>query len=273
MPDWVVCAECHTRYEATQFSFCTRCGSTARAGSGAPVPVSPLRRRDPARMRLQLGGVLLLAVGLVFVGSAVLLFMNPAWSQGTSFDQLGQSPADPTAPAGDIQVHVTDSGVDLRGANVSVTAGNRTVATGTTGADGRYNATLTGSFAVNVTVQAGNGTWVRRALAPHGFVVPVDVDIGRDARSTDRVAGPEELFLVTGIAWLVMSLLMVLGGLAAVLVRWRGLALGGPLPTVAFVLWLAVLLFQAGIAILLPIVLVVMPYALVVSGRSAFRRP
>ncbi|MFO1532233.1 MAG: hypothetical protein ABR562_00820 [Thermoplasmatota archaeon] len=263
---WAVCAECNTRYDARTLAFCPRCGGTARAGSDATP--GPGGRRDPARMRLQLGGVLLLILGGLFLAAATTALMNPGATERQVFlFGLGQ---DESFQGGEVAVRVLDDGLPVPGANVTMQAGNRTLAAGATDLDGRFNATLRGSIAVNVTVTRGTESWLRQVLAPQGVTATVAIDLAHDAASSDRVVGAQGLALTTMLALLVLSLLLSVGGLAAVLVRWRGLALAGPLPVVALAALLVLLYFSIG-----PLLFLAMlgaPYALVVSGRSAFRR-
>lgn len=267
MPGWVVCAECNTRYETEALGFCPRCGSRAKEGESPVATVGPIRR-DPARMRLQLGGVLLLLMGLLFLVAVVVTMLNPAWSETQSFAYWSGPQEDMNATAGTIIVLATDAGKPLVGANVTISSGNRTVASGVTDPAGRYELQLRGYIAVNLTLASGGNSWTRHVLAPSGSTIEVHVDV-TDAAVSDRVEGPDNLLVATTVAGFTMTILLALGGLAAVLVKWRGLALAGPIPMVAF---LALLIVPFGMAGLFFFALVGTPYALVVSGRSAFPR-
>jgi len=274
-PEWVVCAECNTRYETRAFGFCPRCGATARLASSAPVGPGGPTRRDPARMRLQLGGVLLILVGGFFLTGAAASFLDPGSSEAQLYAWSAAQNSTDVAPS-TILLHVTQGSTPIQGANVSLVAGGHEVARGTTDREGRFNATLSGYVAARINVTHNGGTWVRLLLAPSGQPVTVTIDVATDAQVTERVIGARGLATGVATSALVLSLGMVLGGLAAVLARWRGLALVGPLPVLVLSLLLVALVISAGPAVMMSslviLSLVGIPYALVLSGRSAFRR-
>lgn len=274
-PDWVVCAECNTRYETRAFGFCPRCGATSRRAASAPIGPGGPTRRDPARMRLQLGGVLLILVGGFFLTGAAASFLDPSGSEAQLYAWSAAQNSTDVAPS-PIVLHLTDGTAPVAGAIVTLQAGNELVANGTTDANGRFEATLTRHTAARLNVTHDNRTWVRLMLAPSGQSVEVRIDVASDPLVSDRVAGARGLATGVAVSALVLSLGMVLGGLAAVLARWRGLALVGPLPVLVLSLILVALVMSAGPAVMMSslviLSLVGVPYALVLSGRSAFRR-
>jgi hypothetical protein len=257
----VACAECGNRYEAS-LGFCPRCGGTAR-GETANTPASP---RNPARMRLQLGGLLLLLVGLLFLAGPLAILADPSPTERQMHDWWTAAQEGGQLQGGDVALVLMRDGNPVAGANVTVTAGNRTLATGQTDQAGHFNASLGPFVAVTLHV---DGAFRRDALSiVPGAATTVRLDVAIDPAESEAVTGIEGFVTGVVVTILLLSLLLALGGLSALLVRWRGLALAGPLPTLAVVLLGTLIFLNAGTLALLAILAV--PYALVVSGRAAF---
>lgn len=268
MAEWTVCAECGNRYESPPYSFCPKCGSTARAGPSQPGGVRPTARRDPARMRVQLGGIVLLTVAALSLASTLTLLANPESAQRVLFDTSMESAGGPVGEGGAVHVRLVQDGAPVAGANVTYAGANGTFLAGRTDAGGWHNATLGTRWAAVVNVTWMDRSWTREVLAPGGVVTQLQVDAAEPARVA-RVVGGESLWQAGLATATVLAGLMALGGLAAVLVRWRGLALAGPLPVLALLVLLLAASPQGG---LLLAALVAVPYVLVATGGSAFRR-
>jgi len=268
VPDWVACADCGTAYDAAQITFCPRCGATAvRPRTPSAANPAGTSRRDPARMRLQLGGIVLLVIGLLATANSGYLLLAPGLAQETVYKVAA---AQTNVTGGTVALHLTDAGRAVAGARVwAVGEDGRTLLNGTTDADGRLSATLKGAPAGQLHVAAGNLTWTRRVVAFQGSTLDVALDT-RDPVDSPEALGVSQYVTTVLVASTGLSLLLALGGLAAVLVRWRGLALGGPLPMVALAVLFALLFLSVGGLVLL--LLLGGPYALILSGRAAFRR-
>lgn len=207
MGDLVTCKECGTRYDTTH-GFCSRCGSTAR-GPVTPAVLAVAQRRDPGRRRVQAAGVLLLAVGGLFLTSTlVTLVMSdgdlPPEYIGFFDDQ-----------AGGMLVLTAANGTTY---DALVSTMDGTPLANASGQSGDLGVDLTDHAAVRVQVASGGETHNATVVVFAGDTVRLLVDdlgdgdvIASDAVGTiNRVA--------TGIA-VVFTIVLALGGLAALLLR------------------------------------------------------
>jgi hypothetical protein len=283
MQGWVACTECGTRYDSATFGFCPRCGSLRSiAATSSPSPGTPATAQTPGRTlsaaggrgragdarRLQAGGAILLAIGLLglfFVGLA----LGPAHAETAS--ALGETLASQpeNLPGGNLTVLVTADGVPVV-ANLTLTAGGTVVQQARTDANGTARLALGAHGAAHLAVTAGNRTATRNLAIPQTSAQTLRLDLVRDPAASDEWIGFSG-FLAT-ILWTAAALLGLLaaGGLAALLRRLRWLAYLGPAPALAlFLLGGSLALSMGGLAMLVGLGL---GYSLVVSGRSAFRR-
>jgi hypothetical protein len=266
------CAECQTRYDDT-LPFCPRCGSTARAASVAAAVPQPVRRGG-ARGRAHLGATIILVVALFFAAGAFLTALAPEEQMRTALDGVAAGIDQGSANTGAVHIQVLANATPLAGANVTVrTTTNVRLASGVTDAFGWYNASAGGHAAVRVNVTARNVTLERGVLLAAAADATVRLDVARDPSTAPHWLGTEDLLgLLRGAAWVLggLSVLAALGAIAGLALRWKGLALGGPLPLVT----VAALLFAytLSLPVLAVAVVVVGSYGLMVSGRTAFRR-
>ncbi len=277
VPRWVPCAECGSRYDADTTTFCPRCGSTIH-GKDPEVRV-PVLANDPRRRRAQMGGAILLFMGLAFFAiwgyGLVSAGFHPEGSIDGFVGLTGSSPI----PAGELHIRVVRDGVAIENATVVLALpSGLPFKSGATNHAGWYNASLERQAAVNITIHAGNVTLERRAFVVWPASEEVLLDVARDpARSTEWLGLQE--FNQLAVVGLILSgatfLLMAVGGGAALALRLPNLAVGAPVPAIVltsllFVWTLLVGVFYIGIVLLLALQMTAI--VMVASGRSAFRR-
>ncbi|MES2154004.1 MAG: Ig-like domain-containing protein [bacterium] len=276
MPRWVPCAECGNRYDADTTAFCPRCGSTIR-GKDPEVRV-PVLANDPRRRRAQMGGAILLFMGLAFFGLWGYGLASAGFHPEGSIDSFVGLTGDSPIPAGDLHLQILDNGTAVPNATVALALPSGVAfKSGITDDNGWFNVTLDRQAAVNITVHAGNITLERRAFVVWPASEEVHLDVADPARSTAWLGLQEfnqmalVVLMVSGVAFL----LMAVGGGAALALRTPNLAVAAPMPTVVLTgllfLWtLLVGVFYVGIVLLLA--LQVTAIVMVASGRSAFRK-
>jgi len=277
VPRWVPCAECGNRYDTETTTFCPRCGSTLQ-GKDPEVRV-PVLANDPRRRRAQMGGAILLFMGLAFFAIWAYGLVSAGYHPEGSIDSFVGLTGDSPIPAGDLHLQVLHNGTPVPGANVHLRLPSGVAfRDGNTDSAGWYNTTLERQAAINITVQAHNLTLERRAFVVWPNSEEVRLDVGRDAPHDAAWLGLEQfnqlavLFLMAiGAA----SLLMAGGGAAALALRFPAFAVIAPLPSIIVTsllfLWtLLVGVFYIGIVLLLA--MQVTAFAMVASGRGSFRR-
>jgi hypothetical protein len=277
----VQCPECGNRYDAGALGhpagFCTRCGANAPAPgafpAGTAAPAAPIPNDGGARRRAQAGGILLVAIGALFLLGSCAGLLVPA----SDFEQalqpalanLGAS----SLPAGALHLLVLEDGSPVA-ANVSLlAAGTSHWTNATTSPSGWWNVSLERYPAANLTVAKGNLTLQRHVLALAGQNQTVVLDLKRDAPVDGHWIGLQPVLqLLKGflVAMAVAAALMLAGGVCAASLRLQGLAVGGPIPLLAFMLLVAVATLNVGMLVLL--LLQATGLALVASGRRAFHR-
>lgn len=277
VPRWVPCAECGNRYDAETTTFCPRCGSTLH-GKDPELRV-PVLANDPRRRRAQMGGAILLFMGLAFLGIWGYGLVSAGSHPELSIDSFVGLTGDSPIPAGDLRLQVLNNGTAVANATVSLRLpSGLPFKDGVTDAAGWYNTSLERQAAVNITVHAGNVTFERRAFVVWPNLADVRLDVAKDA---PRVSGWLGLEQFNDLAiWFLMfvgaaALLMAVGGGAALALRLPGLAVAAPIPSIVvtsllFVWTLLVGVFYVGIVLLLA--LQVTALVMVASGRMAFRR-
>ncbi|MGB0652150.1 MAG: hypothetical protein ACPGQL_03025 [Thermoplasmatota archaeon] len=226
--DRVDCAECGERYDSAEFTFCPRCGGTGARPAGAKpttaggVGAAPTMmdiQRSVARRRVQRGGIILVAMGAATAAMLIASLFLVETQLDASLDALatqagGDLEIQVLGPAGDPAVGVNVTLLDMEGS---------ALANGTTGAGGWWNTTAP-QAGVNVTAL---DTW-QRAFALGGQTLPVTLD----ATATPDDAWISDGALVTGlriymVVLLAMTLFVVGGGIAALRLKGRRLAVSG----------------------------------------------
>lgn len=262
---WVACGECSTRYDSATFTFCPRCGSVRSTAVAATVGATPQRGPAPLDRRLQLGGALLLALGLLAGGLA-------GYALGPGYDGVEASVGDlllsqPGAvPGGSLSIRTLVDGVPTP-SNVTLLDGGLPFANLTSDAAGWANVTLGSHGAVEVHAVGANHTLVRRILVLEGTSDSIVLDLARDPTTAPWQG--LSLALTTGLgAFAVAATLLALGGVAALLRRLRWLAYLGPIPALGLGLFLAV---GAGIGGLAIAAMLGVAYGFVIAGRAGFR--
>lgn len=276
-PRLVQCPECGNRYDAVLGGFCPRCGAVAPApgapGSAPAVPSRATLRGDPVRRRVQVGGMLLATWGALM---AIACLGFAALPQGTlvgTLDQVIDNFGDSGLPGGALHVQVLDNGTAVRNATVELrTPAGQMLETRATGAGGWANTTLGEHWAVNLTVRADGHALERRAVVRANDTLELHLDVARGPPAAARLGTDRLASLVRVTAGVLggAAVLLLAGGIAALVVRWPALAIAGPIPVLGFVLLLAVASLSVGVLVVL--LLQGIGLALVVSGRSAFRR-
>lgn len=271
------CVECGNRFDANQMGFCSRCGATAPApGAPGAAPAgfaAPLPRRDPMRRRAQVGGILLTTLGALLLASCLGFFILASTVLGDALGQVVASQGDAPIRGGTLQVHVLDNGTAAANATVEMRspAGTRFYSNQTIG--GWANVTLGGHAAANLTVTSRGHTLTRRALVLEGDTQVLTLDVAKDPAQDASWVGMERLVSFVRVAVAVVAiaaLAMLVGGIAAVTLRWLPLAIAGPVPALALSLLLVVATLNVGMLVIL--LLQAVGLALVVSSRPAFRR-
>lgn len=288
MPETVECSECGASYDSDEHPFCPRCGSTAR---GAPVQgaVASAARRDPGRRRVQASGVVLFAIGLLFLTSAGLSFLVP---QDEAVQPLVGLMAD--QPGGDLVIRLPAAPV---GEAAGADAANATTSNSTAAAPASVRLLdLDGNELANATAEAGGelrlampqasvvveavqgqARWNRTAVALRGEAVTLDLrdapgGDAADARAEDAVAVSGSVGTATMAArWvlLVFALVLAAGGACAAFLRLYGLAVAGAITGALFGLLALVGFLAAGLLFALPFGLCAY---FILRGRRHFRR-
>lgn len=202
------CAECGVRYDPAVNAFCPRCGSTAR-GTPEPAVLAVARRRDPARRRVQASGVLLVAVGLLFLVSTVLSLTLPVGEMAKTF--VGPMASQPggtlvLVPDGDGPYNVTIRNVDGE------------VLANATGHVGEYRFIATQHAALRYEAVAGNETTNGTALVFTGDTLRVPLD-GEAHELPQASPTLQQTIRVARYAFLGLAALLLAGGACAIALR------------------------------------------------------
>ncbi|HUR61570.1 MAG TPA: hypothetical protein VM286_04320 [Candidatus Thermoplasmatota archaeon] len=277
-PRFVQCVECGNRFDAAQMGFCSRCGAVAPApgtpGALAGASAAPaLARRDPLRRRPQVGGILLTTLGALLLASCIGFYVLAGAVLGEALGQVVASQGDAPIRGGTLSIHVLDNGTAAANATVELRSPAGTLFYSNQTVGGWANATLGDHAAANITVRAGGHILERRALVLEGDAQDLTLDVSRDAAQDAAWIGMDRLVSFVRIAVGVIAaaaLALLLGGIAAVMLRWLPLAIAGPIPALALTLLLVVATLNVGMLVIF--LLQAVGLALVVSGRRAFRR-
>lgn len=209
-----MCAECATRYDSDQNAFCPRCGSTER-GKAVPGAIAVARRNDPSRRRVQASGVLLAAVGLLFLASSIATLVATAGGVPNEFGTVIEG-----QPGGTLVVRTPDNATfdatlsSLDGeplANVTAAPGEWTIKSPRAAA--RLEVAWDG--------QERNGTVF--AMLGDRFVVEAD-ELGDEPLAS---GGIRTMTRVTAGLTLGLCAILMAGGVAAVALRAWPLAVVG----------------------------------------------
>lgn len=265
MTEAVGCTECGEHYDSQENPFCPRCGSMRTEG---PVPgaVDAARRRSPARRRVQAAGVALMVVGAFFVVGSIFVavMVGQAPPQTLQEALAGQ-------PGGALSIQVVAGGESVA-AVVNLTGPEGAPLTnGTTDAAGWFNTTGLEAASVTVHVAADNGTWQRRALVMRGDEVTLRIDTATDAQESSWVGLDPFVRAVRIVAVFLafLSLFIVAGGVAALRLRQRPLAVAGAMAGFLPLLVITVAAPMLGGLLLLAVVSGAL--VLILLGRHEFR--
>ncbi len=180
-------------------------------------------------------------------------------------------------PGGEMHLQLLDAGVPIANATVAVhTVTGEAVANATTDAGGWANVTLPEHAAVNVTITHAGQEWRRQVLALD--VQEVIVDVAEDPMETERWIGVDSLLTATRVlsgVFAVMALLVVVGGIAALRLRYRHFATAGAFLGLvpAALLFLATLGLLPAVATILlggVVALLLMATLNILGGRDLF---
>ncbi len=208
-------------------------------------------------------------------GVAAFAFLFSAFLPAAQVEQNVGLLAD--QPGGELHLLLLDAGVPVANATVTVqTIGGEAFANLTTDPSGWANTTLTDHAAVNVTILHEGQTWYRQVLALE--IQEVVVDVAVDPQETERWIGVDSLLTATRVlsaVFAAMALLVVVGGVAALRLRYRHFATAGAFLGLvpAGILFLATLgVLPAPATLLLGVVvgLLVMATLNILRGRDLF---
>ncbi len=256
----VECAECGHRYDSQTQTFCPRCGNMGSRSAGQVAPM----RSDPRRRRVQIGGVILISTAsllLILFGAVFAMAGTLVQEQGAELLQ--------DQPGGELTVVFTD-GAPVANASVAVTLLNGSLAAaGATDDDGRFGPLDLDVAVVNVTITHMQRAWHRQAVVIDGDSLLLRVDAADATEATvgaDALVGPVRGMLGFFIA---ISLFVLGGGIAAVRLRQRNIALSAGIVGLLPILIMAVAV--PNIATMLLMFLLTLAVAFIFAGRGAFR--
>lgn len=263
VPDVVECAECGNRYDSDRNPFCPRCGSTRQDQSMAAAMPSAARAR-PQRRRVQAGGLVLLAMG------ALLLVAGGAGVFQAEHAVVQEPPALAALPGGEVHVRVLEDGAPRENVSVAVLAWNGSrQQEHATDAGGWANLTM--DRALSHVIVADNGTtWNRTVVAMEDVTVRLELDLATADREEEDWLGVGAVVSQVRILGGVLAFLaamMVAGGVAALRVRARGLAMAGIVAGMVPALLSIAVFLVVGLLIAAPVVVAAW---LIVGNRSAF---
>lgn len=277
VPRWVPCAECGNRYDADAMRFCSRCGSTVQGKD--PEARVPVLANDPRRRRAQMGGAILLFMGLGIFAVWGWGLMMAGFDAEDDIEGFVGLTGDSPIPAGDLHVRALANGTPLPGADVRLRLpSGADYLQGTTDAHGWYNVSLARQAAVTIHVSLGNDSVERRAFVVWPSLEELRIDVLRDEPHASGRVGLEQfsaLVVVVLVFIGLASLLMATGGAAALALRLPNLAIAAPIPglvatTILFLWTILVGAFEVGVLALLA--LQIAAIAMIASGRGVFRR-
>jgi hypothetical protein len=210
--DLVTCAECGSHYDSERDAFCPRCGSTAK-GKILPAALAVARRNDPGRRRVQVSGVVLLIIGLLFLGSTV---------------------AEAVLSKGQLPGEYADLMADQAGGTLVVDANGTAFMVTVLTMEGRELANRSSSgepveievakhAGVRLQLQVGNATTNATAVVLPGDRLEVDASTVREGQALSG----SSLQVIGKVAigfGMFFALLLAGGGLAALRLRWFPLA-------------------------------------------------
>jgi hypothetical protein len=264
--DSVECAECGTRYDSDVQAFCPRCGGLRQGTPMAPA-VTSAARRLPSRRRVQVGGVILAATSGVFFVLAVVGFFAAGSLTVESLQLLDG------AEGGAVEVRVVSGGEGVAGARVELQRiDGEAFANGTTDENGTVRLSAKASALNRVQVTYENQSWHRRVFAGPGAVRSVEFDVAAppgalpDVLQTKKEVSQVRMFAGMAAAFMALG---IAGGIAAIRLRPRNVAVAGAIAGLAPVL---LLVFAVPAAGLVPALLMGLAAALILPGRGAFTR-
>ncbi len=242
-------------------AFCPACGGT-KQGAAAPGPVAGL---DMTVRRVRMAGIALVSLGAVMTVGLVAVFIFAAEILPETLEQLAPQ------PGGGFHLHFTENGTGAANATVTVEGVEGPVLNGTTGPGGWWNVTeAPAGIWVNTTWQGE--TWSRRVFSVAGSPAALEVDTS-EARVEDDWVGAQDFLrsvrVMAGVLLLV-SLVVIAGGVSALRLHHRGLAMAGGIVG----LLPPILLFTATRSLVTMLILGVMAASLafIVKGRERFKQ-
>lgn len=213
MSDLVPCAECGVRYDLADDVFCPRCGSTAR-GPPVPAALDVARRRDPGRRRVQASGVLLLAVGVLFLVSSIISLAVPVGEMARTFEDPMADQAGGTL----VLEPLDDAPYD-----VSVHAFDGTLLANATNQTGPFTYASADHATLRYEAHAGNVTTNGTAIVFPSDTLRIPLD-GQQADAPSISSTLHKTVVVGRYVFLGLAAVLVAGGAAGAWLRLYGLA-------------------------------------------------
>ncbi len=258
MAESVECAECGNRYDSQVDAFCSRCGST-KTGQTFTASVDVAQRGGAVRRRVQAGGVILLVMGLL----AMVAYATIAIAPAVVVDNMEVFLTD--QQGGEVAVQVLQNGTPVAGTEVRfVHPDGSVLANASTNAQGWANASAASAY---LLVEVGD--FQQGVVSLPEATTAMEVDLAT-ATGGETVGLDTVVSAVRGVSgfFAVMSLFVVAGGIAAIRVQGRGLALGGAGLGMLPALILFVATPTGGVGLLL--LVTGTAFVLIYSGRREF---
>ncbi len=233
------------KYAASGEAAGTSDGRRGLTGAGPGLMSKAIQ--DPRQTRTRRGGIMLASIAAVFLvifGGALVMALT-VFAEPATVDYLPGYEGLMAGPGGDLELTFTDGGAPLAGARVEATAGNGSlVASGVTDANGTWDVREVAEAMVQVHVYAPSGianesagdgppgskeaVWAGRFVSFPLSTLHTTIDVAEPSQA-ETITFAEMPGAFTGyLGFLVaFAALMLAGGIAAIRLRWKGLAQAG----------------------------------------------
>lgn len=261
----VQCAECSRQYDSDEHPFCPRCGSLGKSDAVATTASTISRRHDPKRRRAQLAGVILAVLGsitgILFLATAILApSLVPVTLPSFEMQDGGHLTVqvqDETGPLDEVSVVVNNLAGEQLASGFTIN-GSTTFALPQAG--------------VQVVVSQGgeNWTWNVLSLNQTQDHIQLSADLSKPAGDHGWVGADtfvQGSRILAGI-FTVISLFTLLGGIQAIRLRNKGIALAGAI--VGGLPWFILFMMAPNVAVGLVLLLFVVSAVFIQGGKAHF---
>ncbi len=255
----VDCSECGTHYDSQEHPFCPRCGSTAQRAS-VPGALASARRNDPARRRVQASGAVLLAIGMLFLVASLASALVPQ-------QRAAESVVDTLAaqPGGRLVVDWPSP----EAASLMLVARDGTVLANETVEGGHYETNVSRAV-VEVRSTQGTASWNQTVVVMTGDALQLTLPPNPPAGPQPVVFSPlfSQVLAVARYVSVGLALVLCIGGLCALLLRWWPIAAVGAIVGILLGIFAMVGFLVLGLLFAIPFVICGI---LILRGRRQFR--